>query len=154
MFPTTPRSAGEEQRIVLYGIPWSLYVMLRDSIDSSGVRMTYLEGTLEIRSPSKTHEVSKTHGADKEVPDIAIEVVVTRGTIDKLDVYRGLGVGEVWAFEDEAFRVLTLRGDEYHPIPASAVLPEVDLGTLARFAREPDQHAALTRFRDLIRNSS
>src|SRR5207247_1067652 len=31
-----------------------------------------------------------------DVPDIAIEVVQTSGGIDKLEVYRGLGVREVW----------------------------------------------------------
>src|SRR5688572_24511213 len=37
--------------------------------------------------------------AEKEVPDIAIEIVLSHG-IDKLEVYRGLGVAEVWSFED------------------------------------------------------
>ena len=30
------------------------------------------------------------------VPDIAIEVVVTSGLVDKMAVYAGLGVPEVW----------------------------------------------------------
>lgn len=194
-FPTHPRSADEEQRVVLSGIPWSIYVMLRDSIDSSGVRMTFLEGTLEIMSPSKTHEVSKkqiarllelfclerdiplfgygsttfrkeerqrglepdecySRGGDKEVPDIAIEVVVTRGTIDKLDVYRGLGVREVWVFEDGTFRLFALRGDRYEPLEASEVLPEPNLVELARFAQEQDQHAALTGYRAVLRRET
>ena len=33
--------------------------MLRDSLDSAGVRMTYLKGSLEITSPSRAHEVDK-----------------------------------------------------------------------------------------------
>ena len=50
-------------------------------------------------------------GADKQIPDIALEVVKTHGAIDKLDVYRGLAIREVWVHEAGAFRILTLRGD-------------------------------------------
>ena len=154
--------------------------------------MTFLEGALEIMSPSRTHEVTKkqiarllelfclerniplfgygsttlrkeehqrglepdecySRGSDKDVPDIAIEVVVTRGTIDKLDVYSRLGIREVWVFEDDAFRLFTLRGDRYEPLASSEVLPEPDLAEIARFARERDQHAALTGYRAALR---
>ena len=35
-------------------------------------------------------------GTEKEFPDLAIEVVVTSGNVDKLAVYQRLGVREVW----------------------------------------------------------
>lgn len=192
LFPVRVPSDDEEQRVLLHDVPWAAYVVLRDSIESSGVRMTYLEGKLEIMSPSRAHQVDKKQiarllelfclerdiplfgygsttfrkeegerglepdecycrGADKPVPDLALEVVKTRGSIDKLEVYRGLGVGEVWVFEDGAFQVLVLRGDRYERSPVSAVLPEVDLPVLASFAVRADQHAALRAFRDALR---
>jgi Uma2 family endonuclease len=192
LFPMHPSSVSEEQRVLLRDVPWSTYVVLRDSIESPGVRMTYLEGLLEIMSPSRAHEVDKTQIArllelfclerdiplfgygsttfrkeekerglepdecycrdtNKDVPDIALEVVKTRGSIDKLDVYRGLGVREVWVFEDGAFSLFTLRGDTYAAIDASEVLPEVDLERLADFAVLDDQHAALKAYRDELR---
>lgn len=40
--------------------------------------------------------------ADDGVPDIAIEVIVTSGLVDKLDVYAGLGVPEVWTWRPDA----------------------------------------------------
>lgn len=40
---------------------------------------------------------------DKEFPDLAIEVVVTSGGIDKLEVYKRLGVREVWFFKKNQF---------------------------------------------------
>ena len=191
-FPIHPRSGDEEQRVMLEGVPWATYVVLRDSIDSPGVRMTYLEGTLEIMSPSRAHEVGKkqiarllelfclerdiplfgygsttfrneqrerglepdecySRGADKEIPDVAIEIVVSRGPIDKLEVYRGLGVREVWVFEAGSFQIFTLADEGYAPIETSAVIPEIDLVRLAHFAQELDQHAALTAFRDELR---
>src|SRR5262249_338750 len=56
LFPVRVPSPSEEQRILLTNVPWSTYVVLRDGVDSPGVRMTYLKGWLEIMSPSKDHE--------------------------------------------------------------------------------------------------
>jgi Uma2 family endonuclease len=191
-YPIHRPSPDEEQRIVLHDVSWATYVMLRDAIESPGVRMTYLEGTLEIMSPSRTHEVGKKQiarllelfclerdiplfgygsttfrkeererglepdecycrGADKDVPDIALEVIVSRGPIDKLEVYRGLGVREVWVFEAGKFQLFALRRDHYEAIARSDVLPEVDLDRLAYHASEPDQHAALVAYRAELR---
>ena len=52
----------EDRRFVLYGVPWETYVTMRDTLDESGsnIRMTYLEGTLELMSPSRSHEDYKT----------------------------------------------------------------------------------------------
>jgi hypothetical protein len=38
------------------------------------------------------------------LPDVAIEVIWTRGGLDKLDVYRGLGVPEVWTWQEGRLR--------------------------------------------------
>jgi Uma2 family endonuclease len=191
-YPVHVPSRSDEQRILLNNVPWATYVMLRDSLDSSGVRMTYLEGSLEIMSPSREHEVDKTQiarllelfclerdiplfgygsttfreeehergldpdecyarGADRRIPEVALEVIVSHGAIDKLEVYRRLEIREVWLYEAGAFKVLTLRGDRYELISASEVLPEVDLARIAFHAQQPDQHAALRAFRDELR---
>ena len=86
------------------------------------------------------------------MPDLAIEVSSTHGAIDKLEVYRGLGIREIWLFEARRFRVLVLRGDRYDAISASEVLPEVDLLRIAHWASQPDQHAALRAFRAELRD--
>lgn len=57
--PTPARPPLEpEQRFVIHGVPWSTYVVLRDSLDGqhSGLRLTYREGTLELMSSSGDHE--------------------------------------------------------------------------------------------------
>lgn len=190
LFPTREVSPSEEPRIVLRGVSWAAYVGLRDAIESSTVRMTYLRGVLEIMSPSRAHGVEKkqiarllelfclerdiplfgygsttlreekkkrgleadecyARGQDKATPDVALEVVKTHGSIDKLDVYRGLGVREVWVFEDGRFTIFALGADGYAVAPASVVLPEVPLERLA--ALEADQHAALRTLRDELR---
>lgn len=46
-----------DQRVVLHGVPWSHYeVMLALRGESAVPRLIYLEGTLEIMSPSESHE--------------------------------------------------------------------------------------------------
>ena len=141
---------------------------LRDALEDSGVRMTYLEGRLELMSPSETREEetkiiarlleawADAHDVDlrgyrsttyrreterrglepdecycvgkiKEVPDLAIEVIVSHGGIDKLEVYRGLGVPEVWLWQDWKLTVHQLEGERYRPAARSRFLPELDL---------------------------
>jgi Uma2 family endonuclease len=90
-------------------------------------------------------------GPLKELPDIAIEVVLTRGGLDKLPVYSGLGVREVWFWERDGFHLHALRGEAYEPIATSELIPELDLDVLARFVRWPDQHGAAKAFRDWLR---
>lgn len=195
LYPTREIRPGEEPRVVLRGVSWAAYVTLRDAIESSAVRMTYLRGVLEIMSPSRAHELEKKQIArfielfclerdiplfgygsmtmrkedgergleadecyrrdtDGAVPDFAIEVVKTHGLIDKLDVYRGLGIREVWVFEEGAFRVLLLQGESYVHVPKSVVLPELDLAVLATFVGRTDQHVALKEYRDVVRRGA
>lgn len=92
-------------------------------------------------------------GSDREIPDIALEVVVTAPAIDKLEVYRGLGVREVWMFRHGRFQLFSLRGERYEPLERSEVFPEVDLERIAHYAGQPDQHVALRAFRDELRSA-
>lgn len=49
-----------EQRIILHGVSWQQYETLRQTLEEvSGTRITYLNGTLEIMTPSPEHEDSK-----------------------------------------------------------------------------------------------
>jgi hypothetical protein len=57
-FRFRPR-AEDEQRILLSNVPWEAYEALRDGIESASVRMTYLEGWLEITTSSRRREVTK-----------------------------------------------------------------------------------------------
>ena len=41
---------------VLRGVPYSVYLTLRDEPANDGLRMTYVDGTLEIMSPEFRHE--------------------------------------------------------------------------------------------------
>jgi Uma2 family endonuclease len=47
-------------------------------------------------------------GERREIPDLAIEVVITSGEINKLEIYKGLNISEVWFWENGNFTVYYL----------------------------------------------
>jgi Uma2 family endonuclease len=197
-----PVAAGEhvptaDQRIITYGVPWSHYeahLALRG--DAPVPRMAYLEGALELMSPSKEHERAKSYigclleayaleraidlspygawtlksaprqagvepdecyivGSDqsKEVPDVAIEVIWTSGGIDKLEIYRRLGIAEVWFWKDGRIEIHVLRQERYELVPRSPLFPDLDVGVLCSFLERPTATQAVLAFRETLRRS-
>jgi len=88
----------------------------------------------------------------RKTPDLAIEVVVTHGGIDKLEIYRRLGVPEVWRWVDGKFTVHTLEPAGYVARRKSRLLPQADLALFARCLREPSQTKALKKLRAALRS--
>jgi Uma2 family endonuclease len=57
-------------------------------------------------------------------PDLALEVDVTTSCLDRMGVYAGLGVPEVWRFDGEQWHIHLLGADgTYEESPSSAALP-------------------------------
>ncbi len=52
----TVERSYEESRVLLQGVAWETYRVLRESPANYCVRMTYDRGEMEIMSPSKSHE--------------------------------------------------------------------------------------------------
>lgn len=158
--------------------------------DSSGVRMYYAGGRIELMSPSDGHEgLKKTlarlleawadhrglelngYGSwtlknvpeelsaepdecyvldapHKELPDLVIEVAWTRGGLKKLDIYRGLGVREVWMIDrTHELQVHALRASGYERLARSELLPDLDLAWLSGFLGAPSQSQAVRALR-------
>ena len=78
-------------------------------------------------------------------------MVLSSGGIDKLAVYSGLGVPEVWFWRGGRFQIYHLDADGYAPRDRSAFLPDLDLALLASFVGAPKQNQAVRAFRDLLR---
>lgn len=175
MAVATAELIGAERRIVVESVSWAAYVGFRDALDERAtVRMTYLEGRLELMSPSAQHEElgrmiarlvdawaetndvdlrgfrsttfreeAERRGAEpdecyslgplRRVPDLAIEVVVTQPLLDKLAVYQGLAVPEVWVWEDGKLTVHVLGPAGYVVQATSRLLPALDLSLLSRY---------------------
>ncbi len=192
---TSPDPVHVDQRITLHGVTWDQYeAVLAMRRESSALRVTYLEGELEIMAPSIDHETLKTRigrlleawaeemdiplegagswtvklapaerGAEADEcyfvggvlrtdhPDIAIDVAWTRGGIPKLEVWRGLGVPEVWIWEAGALHFHVLRGSRYEESGRSELLPDLDPAVIVGCMAAPTQTAAVRQLRAELR---
>ncbi|MFM7424532.1 MAG: Uma2 family endonuclease [Elainella sp.] len=189
-----------EERRTISGVSWAQYEsLLADLGDGSPYCVAYLDGVLEIVSPSRRHETGKTRigtlleiyfleketeyfpagsttlrqagqqagaepdesyciGVDKPIPDLVIEVVVTSGGINRLEVYRRLGVSEVWFWQNDQIAIYHLRQEQvftqtfgYEAIPQSEVLPNLDMNLLVASVCNPNPLAAAKAFRQAVR---
>lgn len=181
--------ADIDQRVIIHGVTWTSYeVMLALRGEAPAPRMYYLQGALELMSPSRSHEEIKkliarlveayametglvleaagsmtmrnaprekgaepdecySIGGKKERPDLAIEVNWTSGGLDKLEIYRGLGIRELWFWENKIITVQLLRGEAYERSDRSEVLPGIDLTLVAQLIlRSPTQTEAVRQF--------
>jgi Uma2 family endonuclease len=192
--PFDPSFASKDQRLVIHGVSWKSYCILRELFDGPGLRLTYLQGALELMSPSSEHEVFKTRiarlvemfafernvplygygsttfrreakerglepdecycvGSElRDFPDIAIEVVLTSGGLNKLSVYEGLGVREVWFWIEKRFSLHRLGPSGYETCAASALVPGLDFALLAEFVLRADQPQAVRDYCDALRH--
>jgi Uma2 family endonuclease len=190
-----------EERFTTSDVSWQQYeAVLAKLEDDSHYRVTYLDGVLEIVSPSLRHEKLKKRlatlvefylirkrikhtpmgsprvkkqlkkvgaepdecyciGEEKSIPDLAIEVIITSGSIDKLETYRRLGVTEVWMWKVNRLTLYRLREETpseflethgYEQIAASELLPELNVPLLERCVLVSDQIEAIDKFEEGI----
>jgi Uma2 family endonuclease len=85
-------------------------------------------------------------GERKKIPDLALEIIVTSGGIDVLEIYRRIGVQEVWFWEDGMISIYCLRETGYELVTQSELLPELDIRLLEFCSRMADQYDAVTTF--------
>lgn len=192
-----PLTALSEQRLVLpLSMTWEQFKALDSLLEyTRSVRLSYLDGYVEIMTLSREHEIIKcllagmlmifflekdisfmptgsatlqgeTKGSSKEpdlsyyfgedrrrreTPDLAIEVVFTSGTINKLEYYRRFNVAEVWFWEDGVFAIYQLKSEGYDRTLRSVLLPDLDLELLGRCLQMSEEKEALKVFRDAVR---
>jgi len=185
----------EDHFVWLHDVSWDDYEkILEVRGDHSAPRISYLEGELQIMSPSDTHETlksiigllvavwclehdieftpvgswtikqkAKRRGVEPDEcyifgprrgrtrPDLAIEVIWTSGSLDKLEIYRKLGVAEVWIWRRGALKPYVLRDEHYEEVAASEKLPGIDLRQIASLLDQPSASAAIRAYRELLR---
>jgi Uma2 family endonuclease len=192
--PISPHSQAQlpaDDIIVLANVTWADYQRLLEIRGERPVpRLTYLEGVLELMTPSRPHESIKSmigrlveawcfergvditpygswtleskeadRGAepdecyvlgsvpDPERCDLAIEVIWSTGGVDKLEVYRKLGVKEVWIWKAGRIEVFWLRDGHYVRVERSELLAGIDLDLLVRFIDVTPMTRAVAEFR-------
>ncbi|MBD2455037.1 Uma2 family endonuclease [Nostoc sp. FACHB-87] len=186
-----------EEKFITTGVNWQMYEALLAKLeDNSHYRVTYIDGILEIVSPSIRHENLKKRlailierylylkrirfspmgsstvkkqlkqagvepdecyaiGEKKDIPDLAIEVNITSGSLDKLKIYQRLGVAEVWVWQFNQLKLYHLREETptqlldthgYEQITASEILPELNIALLERCVQISDDIEAIDQF--------
>ena len=124
--------------------------------DAVGVELQgYGHATVQNRRARRAAEADECYIVGKpaeRAPDLAIEVVWTHGGLDKLDVYRGLGVGEVWIWEDGRLDAWVFEKQKWVKHERSVLLPDVDLRLIERCVRIGDQVKAIRLLRSALKH--
>lgn len=185
--------------ITITDLTWREFKAAEQLIDRPGIRLSFLDGLLEIRRMSgEKHETIKERigtlldlyflqagidytptgsmtlesekglvkrDADKSYklssglaqPNLAIEVVVTSGGIDKLAAYKRLGMPEVWFWENGSLAIHYLRiTDEsikYEQLQSSEALPSLDIATLTKCINISNHVEAVEAFQQTINSN-
>jgi Uma2 family endonuclease len=98
--------------------------------------------------PDECYIVGSDQG--KEAPDIVIEVAWTAGGLDKLEIYRRLGIGEVWLWKEGGIEVHVLRRGRYERARRSVALPDLEASLLGSFLDRPTALQAVRAFRETL----
>lgn len=118
--------------------------MMAAGLDFTPTESLTLESEIGLvrREADKSYEL----GADRERPDLAIEIVVTSGGIDKLEAYRRLKIPEVWFWEKGQLSLYALGEQGYQQIARSQLLPKLDIALLVRCIGIPNHVRAIREF--------
>jgi Uma2 family endonuclease len=191
--------APSDDHIVRLDATWSDYQRFLELRGDRPVpRLAYLDGVVELMSPSHQHEAIKSaigrlvetwclergvefravgswtlenkeaargvepdecwvFGEGGEMParpDLAIEVIWTSGGLDKREIYRRLGVRELWFWRGGRITAYALRGEAYEELAGSEVLPGIDLAELASLVDRPTTSQAIREYRALLARRS
>lgn len=154
---------------------WDEYeAILQQKANSSTYRISFLNGVLEIMSPSRNHEIikdfiyllivaycdemeldyyplgsttlkqkDKSVGKEpdtsfcfnslKQVPDLAVEVVFSSGSVEDLEKYQKLGVKEVWFWINNQLEIYVLVDDNYQKQNSSDNLADLQVKLLNKY---------------------
>jgi len=133
----------------------TLGLLLEAYMREKGVRF-YKRGGFTLEEPgyaSGTPDESYCVGADKETPDIVIEVIVTSGSINRKELYKPKRVPEVWFWKSKELRIFRLNvAGEYEEVNRSSFFPDLDTALLLKYLDSPDQYDAINDFTQAIRN--
>lgn len=102
---------------------------------------------IEKKQVGKEPDSSYCLEAEKDFPDLAIEVVFSSGGMNSLEIYKNLQVTEVWFWQQNKLKIYALDGNEYIEVKTSKVLPNLDIKLLTKYISQPNIRLAIKEFR-------
>lgn len=123
--------------------------LLENYMRHNGIRF-YMWGSATLGKKEitgrKEPDESYNFYSKKEIPDLVIEVIITSGDINILEIYRRIGIPEVWFYKNSILTIYSLQNEEYLKVDHSLLLPELNLENFTKYVNYPDQYDALTEF--------
>ena len=88
---------------------------------------------LALREAGAEPDESWCIGPEKEFPDLVLEIALTSGGVNKLEIYRRFPVPEVWFWRHDQLETFVLDSSgHYERSPKSRVLTDLDLALIER----------------------
>jgi Uma2 family endonuclease len=189
-----------DEPLLFPDLTWEQFKLMESWLNVPGVRLSFLNGTLEIRRmPGKKHETVKQRlstlldaflefeeidhtptgsmtlenelenvrrEADLSyelennpetrnfnIPDLAIEIVVTSGGLNKLAAYQKLQIPEVWFWQNDRISLHFLKDDRsgYETILQSRLLPKLNIDLLHQCLAIENHPFAIKTFKQHLR---
>lgn len=87
------------------------------------------------------------------VPDLAIEVDVTSSSLNRLEIYAALGIGEVWRFDGKSLLIYCLQEGVYEQEERSKILPILSRSVILDFLQRRGargENALIVEFRQWL----
>ena len=176
--------------MLLHG-DWALYRKMDAELTGTGVRVTYLNGVIEIMTISPLHEVIKInigcliehfclareayfrrHGGPtykkkkeraaepdesfsfergRELPQLVIEAALSSGGLDKLQVWGGWPIEEVWIWKKRRLHFFRWQDGAYLEEPESRLVPGFKKEWAEKLAERRETSDMIREFRALLK---
>lgn len=205
--PSDGVTALEVGFVVLHNVSWQTYqALLADMGEHRATRLAYDRGILEIKMPSKLHELinrlleriittlteelgmnvlplgsttfnrepqgvepdscfyiqnsDRVNLEDNEPldlpPDLVVEVDITSSSRSRLNIYKIMGVPEIWRYNQQGFAILQLREGEYVECESSLTFPNISAQFLTALIEQgkqtKNQNAVIRELRNYLRD--
>jgi Uma2 family endonuclease len=109
-----------------------------------------------IANEAKVRGVKRLNLRIHPPPDLAIEVDVTRSSLNRMRIYAKLAVPEVWRLDSNSLTILHLQPNgKYASASHSLAFPKVTPGDLLRFLllwETTEQNAIIAQFRQWVQS--
>jgi Uma2 family endonuclease len=84
-------------------------------------------------------------------PDLAIEIDISRSALDRMAIYAGLEIPEVWTFNGESLRIHLLQADgKYVTSDTSRCFPWLPVSEMIPFLQPDEKSGDTTRARRFV----
>jgi Uma2 family endonuclease len=88
---------------------------------------------LALREAGAEPDESWCVGPEKEFPDLVLEIALTSGGVNKLEIYRRFKVPEVWFWRHDKLEIFVLDSSgHYERSPKSRVVADLDVALIER----------------------